>query len=101
MYDKLVTNVNSIDTGEFVLKSQCNIDKLGMEKKADKKIHDTCGIVKKAYYNTNVTEIATTVALNVVENKIPNVSDLGHKKKGYVVKISDFDSKCFPKSDYN
>ena len=33
VYDKLVTNVNAIGTSGFVLKTQCNTDKSGLEKK--------------------------------------------------------------------
>ena len=43
VYDKLVTKVNAIDTGGFVLKIQYDTDKSGLEKKisgADKKIPD-------------------------------------------------------------
>ena len=32
-YSKLVTKINTIDTGEFVLKTQYNTDKSGSEKK--------------------------------------------------------------------
>ena len=84
---------------EFVLKTQCNTDKSGLEKKiddADKKIPDTSWLVKK-HYNAKITEIeakipritglATTSVLNTVENKIPIVSDL-IKKTDYDAKIS-------------
>ena len=46
----MVTNVNALDNGEFVLKTQYNTDKLGSENKivdADKKTPDTSGLVKK------------------------------------------------------
>ena len=32
MYDKLVTNVNAVHTGGFLLKAQYNIDKRGLKK---------------------------------------------------------------------
>ena len=43
VYEKLVTKVNVIDTSTFLLKSQFNTDKSGLEKKinnTDKKIPD-------------------------------------------------------------
>ena len=50
MFDKLATNVNAIDTGGFVLKTQYNTGKSGLRKKFDdtnKKISDASGLVKK------------------------------------------------------
>ena len=50
MYDKLVPNVNNIDTRGFVLKTKCDTDKSDLETKisdADKEIPDTSGLVKK------------------------------------------------------
>ena len=49
-YNKLVTNVNNIDTTGFVLKSKYNTDKSGLEKKisdTEKKIPNTSAFVKK------------------------------------------------------
>ena len=53
------------------------------------KIPDASGVVKKIDYNTKITEIkgkipcitclATTAALNVVDNKIPDASNLVKK----------------------
>ena len=84
MYDKLITKVNVIDTDGFVLKTQYNTDKSGLEMKIDnasKKIPDASELVKVADCNPKITEIeckissitdlATTAALNTVENKIP------------------------------
>ena len=48
----------------------------------------------------SVTDFATTVALNAVENKIPNIGNLV-KKKHYDAKISDIESRCLTPSDYN
>ena len=74
--DKLVTKVNAIDTGGFVLKTQYNTDKLSLGKKKP----DTSDFVKDTNYNAKITEIegkipritglATTTALNVVGEKI-------------------------------
>ena len=52
-YNKLVTEVNNIDTSGFVLKTEYNTDKSELENK----IHDTCGLVKKTDYDTKITEI--------------------------------------------
>ena len=50
VFDKVVTKVNTIDTNEFVLKTQYNSDKSGFQKKIDdafKKIPDASGFGKK------------------------------------------------------
>ena len=49
MYDKLVTEVNNIDTTGFVLKTKYDTDKYDWEKKisdADKTIPGTSALVK-------------------------------------------------------
>ena len=105
MYDKLVTKVNNIDTSGFVLKTKYNTGKLDLETKigkADKKIPNTGGLVKKLDCNSKISEIesqipntsglATSSALTAVENKIPNVSSLV-KKKDYNTKISEIQKK--------
>ena len=49
MHDKLVANINNIDTNGFVLKTEYNTDKSDLEKKisdADKKIPNISGLVK-------------------------------------------------------
>ena len=53
VYDKLVTKVNNIDTSGFVLKTKYDENKSELENK----IPDTSGLVKKADYNTKITEI--------------------------------------------
>ena len=97
MYDKLVANVNNIDTTGFVSKTKYTADKSDLEKKisdADKTIPDTSGLVKKKDYDANNSKIgnkipsvkglATNSALTAVENKIPDVSSL--------VKKTDYDA---------
>ena len=104
-YNKLVTKVDIIDTTGFVLKTKYDTDKSGLEKKisdANKKIPDTCSLVKKTGYNSKITEIegkipsitdlATNSALTAVENKIPNVSNLV-TNTDYNKKISDIEKK--------
>ena len=82
VYDKLVAKVNSIDTSRFVLKTKYDTDKLELENK----IPDASGLVKKTDYNTkinniegkipDVTNLATKATLTIVENTIPDVSNL-------------------------
>ena len=53
MYEKLVAQVNGIDTSRFVLKTKYDIDKIELENK----IPDTSGLVKKKTdYNAKITE---------------------------------------------
>ena len=92
VYDNLVTKVNNIDIGGFVLKTKYDTDKSDLEKKlsdTEKKNPDTGGVVKKTGYNSKITEIeskissisglVTNSALTTVENKTPNVSNLVNK----------------------
>ena len=51
VYDKLVSKLNGIDTGAFVLRTKYDTDKTELEKK----IPDTSGIAKKAVYNAKIT----------------------------------------------
>ena len=91
VYDKLVAEVNSIETSRFVLKAKYDTDKSDLEKK----IPDTSELVKKTFYNAKITEIenkipsigglATNDALTTVENKIPNISSL--------IKETDYNTK--------
>ena len=50
VYDKLVAEVNSIETSRFVLKAKYDTDKSDLEKK----IPDTSELVKKAFYNAKI-----------------------------------------------
>ena len=52
VYDKLVAKVNNFDTNDFVLKTNYDAGKTGLEKK----IPDTSGFVKKTDYNTKITK---------------------------------------------
>ena len=49
---------------------------------------------------TSITEVATIAALTIVENKIPNNSDLV-KKADYEAKIKDIKDKYFTTFEYN
>ena len=94
VFDKLVAKVNAICTNRFVLKTHYNSDKSGLEKKIDdvsKKILDASGLVIKTDYNAKITDIegkipsitslATTAALNAVNDKISSVSNLLKKNR--------------------
>ena len=109
----MVEKINGIDTSEFVLKTEYNLYKLGLEKKindADIKISHTSGLVKKTDYDAkitviegktlNVTGLVTATSVNSVKNKISDVSNLS-KKTDYDSKILDIESKYFTASYYN
>ena len=102
-YDKLVTEVNNVDTSGFVLKTKYDTDKSELEKK----VPDISKLVKKTDYNAKFSEIeskipcisglATKAALTAVENKILDVRSLV-KKIDYNTKISDIEKKL---TDHN
>ena len=97
MYDKLVAQVDNINTSSLVKKTDYNT----RISEIKDKIPDTSGLVKKAYYNTKITEmegkitdisgLATKTALTTVENKIPSISGLV-KKTNYNTKITDIEN---------
>ena len=76
VYDKLVANVNNIDTNDLVLKTKYNTEKTELEKK----IPDETDFVKEAKLteleNTipDISNLATKTVLTAVENKKPSVS---------------------------
>ena len=86
VYNKLVTQVNTLDTSRFALKNQYNNEKSCLQKI----IPDTDKIVKKQDCNAMVNEVegkmpsitvlAATGILNAVENKTPNISNLTKKQ---------------------
>ena len=86
-YNKLVTKVDNIDTSGFVLKTKYDTDKSELENK----IPDTSVLDKKTDYNAKINDIegkipdisnlATKTSLNIVENKILNVSSLVKKNR--------------------
>ena len=96
VYDKLVAEVNNIDTSGYVLKTKYDSDKTELEKK----ISDSSNLVKKSNYNAKVSKIKgkipsisgldTTSALTAAENKIPSVTNLV-KKTDYDTKISELE----------
>ena len=81
LYNKLVAKVNTIDTSDFVLKTNYNADKTELEKK----IPNVTDFVKKAKLTElenkvpDVSSLATNIALTAVEIKIPSVSNLVNK----------------------
>ena len=93
VYDKLVTEVNKIDTRGLVLKNKYASDKSNLEKKisdADKKLLDISGLVKTKNIWYKIAKIdskipsfsglATNYTLTAVENRIPDVSSLVKKQ---------------------
>ena len=79
--------MNNIDTSGFVLKTKYDAEKTDLEYE----IPVTSELAKKIDYNTKITEIEnkiasisgliTNSALPVVEDKIPNVSNLVKKNR--------------------
>ena len=75
-----------------------------------KEIPDTSRLVRKTYYNANITEIeskkpsitasATSSALTAVENEISNVSNLV-KKTDFDAKLLYIESKYITTTNYN
>ena len=84
-YNKLVTEVDNIDTSGLVKKTDYNLKISEIEDK----IPDSSSFVKKTDCNTKITEIenkipdisglATKAVLTTVENKIPSISNLATK----------------------
>ena len=93
-YDKLVAQVNNIDTSGFALKTKCDTDKSGLKNK----IPDTSDLVKKTKLTElekkipEIINLATKTALTTVENKIPDVSNLV-KKSDYNTKVTEIENK--------
>ena len=98
IYDKLVANVNAVDTSDIVLKTKYDADKSELENK----IPDTSSLLKKTDYNTKITHLenqipdisnlTTKTALTAVESKIPNVSNLV-KKTDYNTNVTEIENK--------
>ena len=98
VYDKLVAEVNSIDTSGFVLKTKYNID----NSELGNRILDTSGLVKSTDYDAKITELegeipdisnlATKTELTTVENKTPDVCGLV-KKTDYHTKVKEIENK--------
>ena len=75
MYDKLVAQVDNIDTSDFVLKTTYNTDKVELQNK----IPDVINLAKKTKLTElenkipDLSHLATKAGLTTVENKIPLV----------------------------
>ena len=61
-YNKLLTNVDNIDTSGFVLKTKYETDKSELENN----IPDTSDLVKMTDYNTKITEIKVKFLILVI-----------------------------------
>ena len=94
VYDKLVAQVNNIDTSGFALKTKCDTDKSELKNK----IPDTSDLVKKTKLTEfenkipDISNLATKTALTPVENKVPDVTSLV-KKTDYNTKITEVENK--------
>ena len=89
VYDKFVAKVNNIDTSGLVKKADYNTKISEIQHK----IPDTCSIVKKTDYNTKIAEI---------EGKIPDISGLATKTALATVENKTPNISCLvKKTDYN
>ena len=98
VYDKLVAQVDNLDTSDFILTTKYNIDKTELEKK----IPYISGLVRKTEYNTKITELenkipdirnlAIKTALTAVESKVLSVSNLV-EKTDYNTKVTEIENK--------
>ena len=104
--DKLLTKVDTIDASGSVLKTQCNTDKSGLEKKLMTLIRK---YLKSEDLFKNIIMLRsligkipsiTGLATTPVENKIPNVSNLVNKTDNNA-KILDIEAKYFTACGYN
>ena len=104
VYEKLVEEVNNIDTGGFVLKTKYDTDKTELKNK----ISDTSGLVKRTAKiieiegeipSTNglATKAALTAIKSDLENKVPDISSLV-RKTDFNTKIIEIKSKL---TDHN
>ena len=93
MCDKLAVKVNNIDTSDFVVKTKCQTDKTGLQKK----IPDVTDFAKKTKPTelqnkvAYVSSLAIKTAWTVVENKMPVIGLV--KKTNYDTKISELEKK--------
>ena len=98
-YDKFVTEVDNIDTNNFILKIKYDTD----ETKLENKISNVTDFIKKTKLTElenkipEINNLATKIALTTVENKIPDVNNLV-KKTDYNTKVADIENKM---NNYN
>ena len=98
-YDKFVTEVDNIDTNNFILKIKYDTD----ETKLENKISNVTDFIKKTKLTElenkipEINNLATKIALTTVENKIPDVNNLV-KKTDYNTKVADIENKL---NNYN
>ena len=96
VYDKLVANVDNINTSDFVLKTKYRNDKTELENK----IPVASNLVKKKKLTElenkipDISNLPTKTALTAVENKISSVSNLVKDYNiDYNTKITDIENK--------
>ena len=81
VYNKLVENVDKIDTNDFALKTKYSTDKTELENK----IPDVSDLAAKAQLNAvenktpRPSDLVTKNDLITIENKIPNTSNIACK----------------------
>ena len=110
VYDKLLVKVNNIDISGFLIWHR----EIRLRKENEwcrQKIPDNNELVKKISYIAKISELegkipsntnlATTAALTIVENEIPDVNNLVKKETNYDAEILDLKSKYFTTADYN
>ena len=90
-YDKLKTEVDNIDSSDFMLKTNHQTDKTELEIKITE-VTDFVKKLKLTQIEGNVSNLVTKTALTTVENKIPDVSSLV-KKTDYNTKITEMENK--------
>ena len=89
LYDKLVPKVNAVDTSRFVLKTKYDIDKLKLVKEIvmqTQKYLILMNLLKNRWNARienkirSISGLVTNASLSVVENTIPDVTNLFKKK---------------------
>ena len=83
VHDKLVINVNNIDTSDFVLKTKYKTDKSELEKKIPNVTDfvEEAKLIELENKILYISNLATKTTLTAVENKIPDVINLVKKNR--------------------
>ena len=95
VHEKLVANVNNIDTSEFVLKTKYDADKIELERKFLIPVNLLKNHIKMLTLENKIPSISGLVAnsaLTAVENKTASVSNLV-RKIDYETKVSEMEKK--------
>ena len=96
-YNMLKSKVDGIDTSAFVTRTKFTADTNALDDKIDKvekNIPVLTGFVTTARFNHEKHLLATKTALTIVENKIPDISNLATKTSlSSLLPVSTFTSK--------